>query len=299
MISIQSNNKVLGATVTGVDLQKPLAKQDFIHLLKGLGQYGVLCFPNQIINAKELKEFSQNFGGLHTLSATKFFEPGLPEVTILSNIKINSQPIGAADAGQFWHTDMAYNKTVGFVNVLSAEQVPTRHGISLGATEFVNTHLAYEELSEPLKAKLADAIAIHDLNKSWEQSRKDRNSNRPPLTEAQRRDYPPVEHPVFMTHPITQKKVIYVTPSYTEFIKGMDADESQVILHSLIDHILNPKYRYTHHWTVNDVLMWDHLGTWHNAISDYRPDESRLMKRCQVIADRIFDPAFLKENLSS
>ena len=39
-------------------------------------------------------------------------------------------------------------------------------------------------------------------------------------------------------------------------------------------------------------LMWDHIGTLHNALADYGPDEPRLMKRCQVMADRIFDPAF-------
>jgi len=43
--------------------------------------------------------------------------------------------------------------------------------------------------------------------------------------------------------------------------------------------------------------MWDHVGTLHNAVADYRPDEPRLMKRCQVMADRIFDPAFVRESL--
>jgi alpha-ketoglutarate-dependent taurine dioxygenase len=44
--------------------------------------------------------------------------------------------------------------------------------------------------------------------------------------------------------------------------------------------------------------MWDHLGTLHNAIPDYRPDEIRLIKRCQVMADRIFDADFVRENLA-
>ena len=44
--------------------------------------------------------------------------------------------------------------------------------------------------------------------------------------------------------------------------------------------------------------MWDHIGTLHNAIPAYRPDEHRLIKRCQVMADRIFDPAFVRENLA-
>jgi len=45
--------------------------------------------------------------------------------------------------------------------------------------------------------------------------------------------------------------------------------------------------------------MWDHIGTLHNAVADYRPDEHRLMKRCQVMADRIFEPAFVREALSA
>ena len=35
--------------------------------------------------------------------------------------------------------------------------------------------------------------------------------------------------------------------------------------------------------------------TLHNARADYGPDEPRLIKRCQVMADRIFDPGFLRE----
>jgi len=299
MMNIQPTCEVLGATVTGIDLRRPLAHDDFVTLLKALGEYGVLRFPEQLISAAELKQFSGNFGSLHVLSAAKYFEPGLPEVTILSNIKRDGKPIGAADAGQFWHTDMAYNRIVGFVNVLVAHEVPMRNGAPLGATEFANTQAAYNGLPEEIKARLADAVAIHDLNKSWERSRQERNSARPPLTEAQRREYPPVQHPVFLTHPITGRKVIYVTPSYAVNIEGMPPDESLRMLDFLCEHILKPEYRYVHRWAVGDVLMWDHLGTWHNAISDYSPAEHRLMKRCQVMADRIFDADFQKATIGA
>ncbi|MEQ1814038.1 MAG: TauD/TfdA family dioxygenase [Candidatus Nitrotoga sp.] len=299
MMNIQPTREVLGATVTGIDLRRPLAHDDFVTLLKALGDHGVLRFPEQLISAVELKQFSENFGSLHVLSAAKYFEPGLPEVTILSNIKRNGKPVGAADAGQFWHTDMAYNHIVGFVNVLVAHEVPMRNGAPLGATEFTNTQAAYSGLPIEIKARLADAVAIHDLNKSWERSRTERNSVRPPLTEAQRREYPPVSHPVFLTHPITGRKVIYVTPSYVVNIEGMPPDESLQMLDFLCEHILKPEYRYVHRWAVGDVLMWDHLGTWHNAISDYSPAEPRLMKRCQVMANRIFDHSFLKATIGA
>ena len=35
--------------------------------------------------------------------------------------------------------------------------------------------------------------------------------------------------------------------------------------------------------------MWDNMGTIHNAVADYRPDEPRLIKRCQVMATRFFN----------
>ncbi len=41
---------------------------------------------------------------------------------------------------------MSYNQTIGFLNVLYAVKVPRRDGQVLGATMFVNTQAAYDEL---------------------------------------------------------------------------------------------------------------------------------------------------------
>ena len=54
------------------------------------------------------------------------------------------------------------------------------------------------------------------------------------------------------------------------------------------------RFRYNHDWNENDLLIWDHLGTIHRAIADYGPDEIRLMRRCQVMATKVFDPIFLR-----
>jgi hypothetical protein len=51
--------------------------------------------------------------------------------------------------------------------------------------------------------------ATHNIEKFWEHMRRVHNSPRPPMTDAQRRRRPPVVHPVFLTHPITGKKVLY------------------------------------------------------------------------------------------
>ena len=96
-------------------------------------------------------------------------------------------------------------------------------------------------------------------------------------------------HPLFLTHPITGRKVLYANPGYTVKINDLPQAESDELLEYLFVHQLQPKYRYVHRWQEGDVLMWENFGTIHNAVADYRPDEPRLVKRCQVMATRFFD----------
>jgi taurine dioxygenase len=299
MTAIEPTGDVLGATVSGIDVSKPVSDRDFAAILLALGRHGVLRFPAQRLEAVALRDFSRRFGRIQATLTGRHHEPGMPEVGILSNILENGEPIGITDAGQDWHTDMSYNETIGFLNVLYAVQVPRRDGQVLGATAFVNTQAAYEDLAPEVKARLRDATATHDFNKFWENMRVRPGSLRAPLSEEQRRRRPPSVHPVFLTHPITGRTVLYCNPGYAIRINELDEAESGSVLAMLFAHQLRPKYQYVHRWTEGDVLVWDHIGTLHNAIADYRPDEHRLMKRCQVMADRIFEPAFVREALSA
>jgi taurine dioxygenase len=293
MIRVEPTGAVLGAKVKGVDLSRPVADHDLGVILHALGHHGVLCFPDQDLGPGDVSRFSALFGDIQgnpigPLDTKREF----PEVGILSNLKENGQYIGAPDAGQDWHTDMTYRDVAGFVNVLYGVRIPTRDGHSLGGTEFSNMHKVYEALPVEIKTRLDGAIAIHDLAKFWDHMRIHRASPRPPLTEEQRSRRPPVPHPVFLTHPITGRKVLYCNPGFTDHIEGMPRAESDDLLAWLFDFQLQERFRWTHHWTEKDLLIWDNLGTIHRAIADYGAEEIRLIRRCQVMATKIFDPAF-------
>lgn len=292
MFTVKPNDAVLGATIEGLDASQPIDATVFSKLLVQLGRYGVLRFPNQNLSDDQLRLFSERFGDIQ--SSVSQAKTEAPEVGILSNIKEGGAYIGAPDAGQSWHTDMSYRDVVGFVNVLFAVVIPWRDGQPLGGTEFSNMHLAYEDLPAEIQTRLADATATHDFNKFWEMMRHEKGSARPALTEEQRLRRPPSVHPVFMTHPITGKKTLYCNPNFAIRINELPQAESDDMLRFLFAHQLQPKYRWTHRWTENDLLVWDNLGTIHQAIADYRPDEIRLMRRCQVMATKIFDPEFLR-----
>jgi len=281
------SGKMLGARIEGLDLAKPLAEREVEEIIQAIGRYGVLCFPRQRLSARQHKEFAARFGELEiNVASGAYQEPGIPEVMILSNIVKDGKPIGLADAGQDWHTDMSYSKTIAFANVLYALEVPRRNGRVLGATEFSSMHAAYEGLSDDLKTRLDGMTVLHDFNKFWDKMRNEKGSKRPPLTDAQKKAKPPVSHPIFLTHPITGRKVLYANPGYSMRINQLPQKESDEILAFLFEHQLKPEYRYRHEWAEGDVLMWENFGTIHNAIADYGPTEHRLVKRCQVMATR-------------
>lgn len=276
----------LGATIEGLDLAQPLAPEAFHEVVQALGRYSVIRFPDQKLTGRNLKDFSAQFGTLEVNVANFHQEPGVPEVMILSNIVENGKPIGFADAGQSWHTDMSYSRTIAFANVLYGIKIPRRDGKALGSTAFCNMQAAYDGLPEEVKRDLDGMTAMHDFNKFWEMMRSERGSKRPPLTEAQRLQKPPVSHRIFLTHPLTGRKVLYANPGYTVRINELPEKESDEMLAFLFEHQTRPEYRYVYSWSERDVLMWEDFGTIHNAIPDYGPGEHRLVKRCQVMADR-------------
>jgi len=230
MLKIIPTGESLGATIEGADLAKPLGPRDFAAILRALGEYSVLRFPAQRLDGAQLKAFAGRFGALEINVAGTFQEPGHPEVMILSNIVENGRPIGARDAGQDWHTDMSYSETIALANLLYGLKVPRRDGVALGGTEFANMHAAYAALPEELRTRLDGMTVLHDFTKFWEMMRQRPGSWRPPLSEEQRKQKPPVSHPIFLVHPITGKKVLYANPGYAIRINELPERESDDIL---------------------------------------------------------------------
>ena len=288
-MKVTSSGGTLGATIEGLDLARPLEADEFGAVVRTLGERGVVRFPGQKLTGRQLADFSGRFGELEINVANSYQEPGIPEVMILSNIVADGKPIGLADAGQDWHTDMSYSRTIAFANVLYGIKIPKRGGRALGATEFSNMHAAYEGLPADMKRDLEGTTVLHDFNKFWEMMRREKGSKRPPLTDAQRKAKPPVSHPIFLIHPITQRKVLYCNPGYAVRINELPEKESAKALAFLFEHQLRPEYRWAFHWEEGDVLMWEDIGTIHNAVADYGPGEHRLIKRCQVMAT-MFQP---------
>src|SRR5215472_9523869 len=177
MLTIEPTGAVLGATVRGLDLARPLDESDMGRIVLALGRHGVLRFPDQHLNLGSLKRFSEFFGEIQGYPI-RDADPAreYPEIGILSNLTEGGKYIGSPDAGQDWHTDMTYREVPGFVNVLYGLRIPHRDGKPLGGTEFANMRLAYEALPAEIQARLDGMTATHNIAKFWEHMRRVHNS---------------------------------------------------------------------------------------------------------------------------
>lgn len=285
-MKIQASGETLGARIDDIDLNQPVSDDDFRQILRALGEYGVLCFHKQKLETDAFARFGRMFGDLEINVANQFHEPGFPEVMVLSNMTRDGKPLGLSDAGQGWHTDMSYSKDIALANALYAIRVPVRDGRPLGDTQFRNMHAAYEDLPAEIKRELEGRTATHDFAKFWDMMRTRPGSQRAPLTPEQRAKKPPVSQPILRTHPITGRTVLYCNPGYATRIDGMPDTESAELLEFLFAHQAQDRFFYAHTWSEGDVLMWDNVGTVHNAIPDYRADEPRYMRRVQIMATK-------------
>jgi taurine dioxygenase len=288
MMKLTETGKILGAQVLGLDLSRPLDAKQVNQIIWALGQHGVLEFPEQQLTTEQLKVFSANFGQLYVSPGGRAQAPGHPEVMILSNIVQHGQALGLKDAGQSWHTDMSYSDMIAFANVLYGLEIPHRNGLPLGDTQFVNTRAVYRALPADVTRTLEGRTITHDFNKFWEMMRAKPGSTRPPLSEAEKKLRQPAVHPALLTHPITHEKVLYANPGYAISISDMPEHDSEQLLKYLFDFQMEEKFHYSYQWKQNSLLIWDNMGTMHNAVADYGPDEPRYIKRCQVMATKFF-----------
>ena len=100
-----------------------------------------------------------------------------------------------------------------------------REGLPLGDTAFRNMYAAYAALPAAMQQRLDGLEAVHEFEKIWS-IMLGKGSKRPPMTDAQRAQKPPVVHPVVLVHPWTGRKALYVNRGITQTIVGLPRAES-------------------------------------------------------------------------
>jgi taurine dioxygenase len=290
MLSVEPSGKILGATIHGADLTRPMTDSEIGTILYAIGRYGMVRFPGQSLTPAQQLAFARQFGSTQRVNG---HIPEEPDMSVLSNmVGEDGKPVGINDAGIIWHRDMTYHDFPGFANFLHALKIPRRNGKPLGNTEFIDSQSAFDDLPKDVKDRLRGARGVH-TGAFYQSVIEKRFGGEIGKSHAKRHTKPPKLHPIVLTHPISGRETLFFDIGHCGGIDGLPEKEAQEMLEFLGEHQAQAKYEYSYEWTEGDILVWDNLRSLHRGSFDYEPHEHRLINRCQILSDKITDRDFM------
>ena len=273
-ISIRPSGGGVGAFVEGLKLSQHLSDSIAGMLRSALGEHGVLFFRDQDLTPDQHIAFAKTFG---PININRFFTAvkGYPQIA-----EVRKEPDEQSNIGNRWHSDHSYDAVPALGSVLLARETPQEGGDTLFASMF----RAYDTLSNGLKKTVEQLRAVHSSRHVFGRNNAEYYKDRPGLAERFSNADAAIQdsiHPLVICHPISNRKALYVNPSFTVGIEGWNDEESAPLLNMLYRHVARPEHTYRYHWAPGSIAFWDNRATWHYAVNDYHGSR-RLMHRITI-----------------
>jgi len=267
-------SKALGAEITDLDLRKPLDDATVKAIRDAFDRHIFVVFREQELSEDDQLRAAGYFGKVHIRRRpVTTRDPGGAFDTpfmLVTNIVENGKSIGVFGDGEMWfHHDTSYYPEPHRATLLYSMKLPSWGG----NTCFSNMYKAYENIPQPLRDKLEGkkVLQVHDYK------RRER-------LDIDKIDLNAVRHheqPIFITHPATGRKALYISRLMSARILGLSRDESETVLEKLFDISEDPAIVYEHEWKLGDLVIWDNWCSIH-ARKDFPRDEPRLMRRLTI-----------------
>lgn len=267
----------LGAELAGVDLSRAVDDDLYARIHAAFLDYQLLLFRDQELPPGNQVALGRRFGEVQVHVMNQYHADGFPELYFLSNLDEKGRPSGRhPDKGTLaWHTDGSWRRVTGQATIMYAVEVPAEGG----DTYFCDMYGAYDALDREMKARLADLRAVHNLDFS-----RTRRHGEDPMTEAQKRDVPPVDHPIVRTHPETGRKCIFLG-DHAETVAGLDYREGRELVEKINALAIRPELSYRHRWRPGDLAIWDNRCLMHCATPYDTGRGRRVMRRCTILGE--------------
>ena len=262
-IAMRQVGPCFAAEVDGLDLGKPLSRDEIDAVHAGMDRYAVLVFHDQKITDEQQLAFTRSLGDIEHSIGTSLRGPDeyrLPTTFAdVSNLDKDNKVFARDDrprlfglGNRLWHSDSSFKVTPAKYSLLRAVSIPSKAAIE-------------ELVCEHSQLYSRAILGFTDF------------------TEEERERFKPVRQCLVRTHPVTKRKSLYLA-SHAGGIVGWPVPEARAFLRDLIEHATQRQFVYAHKWTVNDLVMWDNRQTMHRA-RPFPANEPRDMRRTTLAGD--------------
>jgi alpha-ketoglutarate-dependent 2,4-dichlorophenoxyacetate dioxygenase len=267
--------------VSGIDITKPLTREQAAEIEAGMDRYAVLVFHGQPFTDEQQVAYSRNFGEIERSVGGNLSTDNdrrlSADLADVSNLDKNHKPLAHDDrrrmfnlGNQLWHSDSSFRAVPAKFSLLSGRNV-TDDG---GNTEFADMRAAYDDLDVRTKAEIEDLVCEHSLIYSRG------TLGFADFSPEERRNFTPVRQRLVRTHPVTGRKSLFLA-SHIGTIVGWPMPEARAFIRDLTEHATQPKYVHVHRWRQYDLVMWDNRQTMHR-VRRYDATKVRDMRRTTI-----------------
>lgn len=262
-MQVTASGASCGATITGLDLSKPLSEEQIKDVREAWLEHHVVAFPNQKLDSGQLEAFSAQFG---KLDEDPFFNP-IPGRTHIAAVKREAEDTNPIFA-EYWHSDWSFMENPPCGTVLYSLDIPP-HG---GDTHFSNQHMSFEKMPDEMKGRFENLQAIHSpvlgysLQGVYGDVTKNGAMDIRPSEEAATIKF---THPLAPEHPETGRQGFMSGVSYIIGFEGIGEDDALQLLTELNDWQTKEEFVYKHKWENDMLVMWDNRSVVHKATGGY------------------------------
>ncbi len=278
-ITIYPYSENFAAEIGDVDLSALVSDADFDAIRQAFWKYAVLVFPGQHLTPEQHLAFSARFGPVEkerTLDPKATPTRYSGAFADISNLDAQGNIWGETSrqrmykaGNKLWHTDSSFKYLPSLCSLLYSRTIAPIGG----HTQFADQRAAYDALPGDMKQKLHGVVAEHCIAHSR------LRSGFTEFNEDEKRRLPPVPQVLVRTLPQNGRKSLYVA-SHAGRIFGKPDAEGRALIDSLIAHVVQPQFLYTHRWRSNELIMWDNRCTMHRGM-DY--DDLRWVRDMQRV----------------
>ena len=278
-----------GVEISGIDISKLRERTSQILIDAFNAHGGLLVLRDQVLkNPDHLCQLAALFGDVERNEKydPHYLLPDHPEILRVGNTIEHGQYsalfIRADPPPLLWHCDDSFRHPQPIGSCFYCVEAPE----SGGETGFAGMTAAYDELSETIKSRIDNLVAVHSYDHLNELLRR-KNPHRPPLSNTLRQEHPPVRRPLVAQHPVTGKKSLYLPICHIEYIENMAASDGKILLEELQAHAVQKRFTYFQNWRPGDLVVWDNRCTLHAPTLFDDQLHTRLMYRLTMTGPQI------------
>ncbi len=278
-LSINPLTKSIGAEIFGIDIRY-IGPLEFEQISSAWLKNKVILIRDQQLSLEQLCSFSRKFGDLMRLP---YITPVAEFPEVISVLK-QADEINMGVFGGDWHSDFSFLDQPPKASILYAEEVPAVGGDTL----WINMTHALENLPSTIRERLQGARAIHTGAPYGVKYAPDESIQFKGSIEISRNNEEAdaeISHPAICRNPDTGEQTLFVNPTYTIGIEGLEKPEGEAMLSSLFGHCTRPEFSCRIRWRPGTVAIWDNRNTMHYAVNDY-DGQRRQMFRTTIAGHR-------------